>query len=259
MPIIMPTSSCLRATMPDRSDHALRPRELATESQYAEANATGTDRATGPTHGRVAGTHVVRSIRHAHGLVPVVQTVPVRTVLNRPSASLGTAEHGCVAADASTANGAITTTIPTRPATTRAKGPDGRRDNHHDSETRGTLLFLCAPDFGPSPATLLSETDGAVQVAPDPHLNILWIAKAIPEIRVRAKAMARVSQRTKAANEKAQLAEPLTAKKESRRASSIATASVLAEEHASIGMPTNAGTFLKKDIARMGTTAPTNM
>ena len=258
MPTILPMSSCLRADTLDQSDHALC--HNATEPQYAEANAMDTVHRAGPTHGKVAITHAVKyGLRHARGPTPVVQTVPVRTVLNRPNANLGTAEHGCAAADASTANDVITTTTPTRPVSTREKVPEEQRGNRHDSNIRGINSFLCAPDFALSLATLLSETDGAVRVAPDPHLSILWTAKAIAEIGVRTRAKARVSPRTKAANERAQLAKPLTVKKESRRANSIATANVLAGKHASIGMPMNAGTFLKKDIARMGTIAPTNM
>ena len=256
MPTILPMSSCLRADTLDQSDHALC--HNATEPQYAEANAMDMVHRAGPTHGKVAITHAVKyGLRHARGPTPVVQTVPVRTVLNRPNANLGTAEHGCAAADASTANDVITTTTPTRPAQTRGKVPEEQRGNHHESNIRGINSFLCAPDFALSLATLLSETDGAVRVAPDPHPSILWTAKAIAETG-KAKAEVRVSPRTKAGSEKAQLAEPLTVKKESRRANSIATASVLAEEHANIGMPMSASTFSKKDIARMGTTAPTN-
>ena len=184
--------------------------------------------------------------------------VPDRPVLN-PSAKLETAELGCVAAVASTEIDVSTSTIPARLAPTRAKGLDGKRENHHDVRTRGTLSFLCAPDSDPSPATLLSETDGAVRVALDLHLNILLIAEAIAEIRVRAKAKARVSQRARAAKTRAQLVEPLTVKKENRRASSIATASAIVAEHANTGTLMSARTFSKREVARTGTTAPTSM
>ena len=181
-----------------------------------------------------------------------IPAVPVQAVLN-PNASLETAELGCVAVVASTEIDVNTSMIPARLAPTRAKGLDGKRENHHDVRTRGTLSFLCAPDSDPSPAILLSETDGAARVAPALHLNILWIAEAIPEIRVTEKAEARVSRRARAANIRAQLVEPLTVKKESHHASSIAIASVFTEENADIGM------LMKLEAAHMGTTAPTSM
>ena len=168
--------------------------------------------------------------------------VPVQAVLNQPNASLETAELGCVAVVASTEIGANTGMIPARLAPTRAKGLDGKRENHHDVRTRGTPSFLCAPDSDLSPATLLNATDGAVRVAPGLHLAILWIAEAIPEPRVTAKAKARVSQRAKKANTKAHSEKHPTVKKENHRANSIATASVLVGTRANTGMPMTAAT-----------------
>ena len=166
--------------------------------------------------------------------------VPVQPVLN-PNASLETAELGCVAVVASTEIDVNTSTILARLAPTKAKGLDGKRENHHDVRTRGTLSFLCDPDSDLSPATLLSATDGAVRVAPALHLA-LWIAEAIPEPRVTEKAKARVSQRARKANTKAQLERHPTVKKENHRANSIATASVLVGTRANTGMPMTAAT-----------------
>ena len=167
--------------------------------------------------------------------------VPGQPVLN-PSASLETAELGCAAVAASTGIDANTSMILVRLAPTRAKGLDEKRDNHHDDRTRGTLSFLCAPDSDLSPATLLNETDGAVRVAPALHLASLWIAEAIPEPGVTAKAKARVSQRARKANTKAQSEKHPTVKKENHRANSIATASVLVGTRANTGMPMTAAT-----------------
>ena len=169
-----------------------------------------------------------------------IPAVPVQAVLN-PNASLETAELGCVAVVASTGIDANTSMILARLAPTRAKGLDEKRDNHHDDRTRGTLSFLCAPDSDLSPATLLSATDGAVRVAPALHLA-LWIAEAIPEPRVTEKAKAGVSQRARMGNTKAQSERHPTAKLGSRRANSIATASVPEGTRANTGMPVTAAT-----------------
>jgi hypothetical protein len=176
--------------------------------------------------------------------------VPDRPVLN-PSAKLETAELGCVAAVASTEIDVSTSTIPARLAPTRARGLNGKRENHHDVRTRGTLSFLCDPGSNLSPATLLNATDGAVRVAPAPRLVILE--------RVTAEAKARVSQRARKANTKAQSEKHPTAKKENLRANSIATASVPVGTRANTGMPMTAATSSKKGVAHMATTAPTGM
>ena len=159
-----------------------------------------------------------------------------------PNVSLETAELGCVAVVASTEIDVNTSMILVRPAPTRAKGLDEKRENHHDVRTRGTLSFLCVPDSDLSPATLLSATDGAVRVAPDLHLASLWIAMAIPEPRVAAKAKAGVSQRARMGNTKAQSERHPTAKLGSRRANSIATVSAPEGTLANTGMPVTAAT-----------------
>ena len=170
-----------------------------------------------------------------------IPAVPVQAVLN-PNASLATAELGCVAVVASTETDVNTSIIPARLAPKRAKGLDGKRESHHDVRTRGTLSFLCDPDSNLSPATLLNATDGAVRVAPALHLAILWIAEAIPESRVTEKAKAGVSQRARMGNTKAQSERHPTAKLGSRRANSIATASVPEGTRANTGMPATAAT-----------------
>ena len=167
--------------------------------------------------------------------------VPVQAVLN-PNARLETAELGCVAVAASTETDASTSMIPARPAPTRVKGLDGKRENHHDDRTRGIPSFLCDPDSDLSPATPLNAADGAVRVAPDLHLASLWIAMAIPEPRVAAKAKAGVSQRARMGKPKAQSERHLTVKLGNRRANSIATASALVGTRANTGMPMTAAT-----------------
>ena len=170
-----------------------------------------------------------------------IPAVPVQAVLN-PNARLETAELGCVAVAASTEIDVSTSMIHARPVPTRVKGPDEKRENHHDVRTRGILSFLCDPDSDLSLATLLSATDGAVRAAPALHLANLWIAEAIPDPRVAAKAKAGVSQRAKVGNTKAQSERHLTAKLGNRRANSIATASALVGTRANTGMPTTAAT-----------------
>ena len=169
-----------------------------------------------------------------------IPAVPVQAVLN-PNASLETAELGCVAVVASTEIDVNTSMILARLVPTKAKGLDGKRENHHDVRTRGTLSFLCDPDSNLSPATLLSATDGAVPVAPALH-HALWIAEAIPEPRVTEKAKARVSQRARKGNTMAQSERHPTAKLGNRRANSIATASVPEGTRANTGMPVTAAT-----------------